>query len=94
MRTLPKTRSANKLAMGLYGQYTVYIYSILTIQAHCPGGYRFCCPICMKTPRPPDYAELHCLSAFSFQRGASLPEELVQRAHTLGYKALAVTDEC
>ena len=42
----------------------------------------------------PDYAELHCLSSFSFQRGASLPEELVQRAHTLGYRALALTDEC
>ena len=48
----------------------------------------------MKTPPPPDYAELHCLSAFSFQRGASLPEELVQRAHALGYGALALTDEC
>ena len=42
----------------------------------------------------PAYAELHCLSAFSFQRGASLPEELVQRAHALGYAALALTDEC
>ncbi|MDH4449367.1 MAG: error-prone DNA polymerase [Rhodoferax sp.] len=42
----------------------------------------------------PDYAELHCLSAFSFQRGASQPEELVQRAHRLGYAALAITDEC
>ena len=45
-------------------------------------------------PSPPGYAELHCLSAFSFQRGASLPEELVQRAHALGYRALALTDEC
>ena len=44
--------------------------------------------------RPHDYAELHCLSAFSFQLGASLPEELVQRAHALGYRALALTDEC
>ena len=43
---------------------------------------------------PPDYAELHCLSSFSFQRGASQPEELVQRAHALDYRALAVTDEC
>ncbi len=40
------------------------------------------------------YAELHCLSNFSFQRGASHPEELVARAHTLGYAALAMTDEC
>src|SRR5687768_17894534 len=42
----------------------------------------------------PDYAELHCLSNFSFLRGASHPEELVARAHALGYKALALTDEC
>jgi error-prone DNA polymerase len=42
----------------------------------------------------PDYAELHCLSAFSFQHGASLPDELVQRARALGYRALALTDEC
>ncbi len=42
----------------------------------------------------PAYAELHCLSAFSFLRGASQPEELVERAHALGYAALAVTDEC
>ncbi|CAM8640282.1 error-prone DNA polymerase [Comamonadaceae bacterium] len=43
---------------------------------------------------PPAYAELHCLSNFSFQRGASQPEELVERAHRLGYAALAITDEC
>lgn len=42
----------------------------------------------------PEYAELHCLSNFSFQRGASHPQELVQRAHELGYSALAITDEC
>ncbi len=41
-----------------------------------------------------DYAELHCLSNFSFLRGASHPDELVQRAHELGYRALAITDEC
>jgi error-prone DNA polymerase len=40
------------------------------------------------------YAELHCLSNFSFLRGASHPEELVERAAGLGYAALAVTDEC
>lgn len=39
------------------------------------------------------YAELHCLSGFSFGYGASLPEELVERAHALGYSALAITDE-
>jgi len=42
----------------------------------------------------PAYAELHCLSNFSFLRGASHPEELVERAHALGYSALALTDEC
>jgi error-prone DNA polymerase len=41
-----------------------------------------------------NYAELHCLSNFSFQRGASRPQELVQRAAELGYTAIAVTDEC
>lgn len=40
------------------------------------------------------YAELHCLSNFSFLRGASHPQELVERAHQLGYRALALTDEC
>jgi error-prone DNA polymerase len=40
------------------------------------------------------YAELHCLSNFSFLRGASQPEELVERAAELGYTALAITDEC
>ncbi|WP_228530081.1 error-prone DNA polymerase [Diaphorobacter caeni] len=42
----------------------------------------------------PGYAELHCLSNFSFQRGASHPGELVERAEQLGYAALAITDEC
>ncbi|HWI39730.1 MAG TPA: PHP domain-containing protein, partial [Burkholderiales bacterium] len=42
----------------------------------------------------PDYAELHALSNFSFLRGASHPEELVERARALGYRALALTDEC
>ncbi len=42
----------------------------------------------------PRYAELHCLSNFSFLRGASHPQELVRQAHTLGYQALALTDEC
>ncbi len=40
------------------------------------------------------YAELHCLSNFSFLRGASHPEELVERAEQLGYAAIAITDEC
>jgi len=40
------------------------------------------------------YAELHCLSNFSFQRGASHAGELVERAVELGYSALAITDEC
>ncbi len=40
------------------------------------------------------YAELHCLSNFSFLRGASHPDELVRRARDQGYRALALTDEC
>ncbi|MEH6551872.1 MAG: error-prone DNA polymerase [Pseudomonadales bacterium] len=40
------------------------------------------------------YAELHCLSNFSFLRGASRPEELVAQAAKLHYKAIAITDEC
>ena len=40
------------------------------------------------------YAELHCVSNFSFLRGASHPAELVTRAQELGYRALALTDEC
>src|SRR5882672_7531612 len=40
------------------------------------------------------YAELHCISNFSFLRGASHPEEMVGRALALGYSGLAVTDEC
>ncbi len=40
------------------------------------------------------YAELHCLSNFSFLRGASHAGELVARAAELGYHALAITDEC
>ena len=40
------------------------------------------------------YAELHALSNFTFLRGASHPEELVEEAVQLGYDALAITDEC
>ena len=40
------------------------------------------------------YAELHCLSNFTFLRGASHPEELVAQAVAQGYSALALTDEC
>ena len=39
-------------------------------------------------------AILHCLSNFSFLRGASHAEQLVSRAVELGYSALAITDEC
>src|SRR5687768_15196564 len=52
-----------------------------------------------RPPQPPaqylpDYAELFCLSNFSFLEGASHSEELVERAAALGYSALALTDEC
>ena len=41
-----------------------------------------------------DYAELHCISNFTFLNGASHPEELVRQAKSLGYCAIALTDEC
>ncbi|MFH0352253.1 MAG: error-prone DNA polymerase [Chromatiales bacterium] len=45
-------------------------------------------------PDLPRYAELHCLSNFTFLRGASFPEELLAEAQRLGYTALGLTDEC
>jgi len=42
----------------------------------------------------PPYAELHCLSNYTFLHGASSPEELVAQACALAYEALAITDEC
>ena len=42
----------------------------------------------------PDYAELACISNFTFLTGASHPQELIARAAALGYRALAITDEC
>jgi len=42
----------------------------------------------------PAYAELHCLSDFSFLRGASSADQLFARAVQCGYSALAITDEC
>ncbi|WP_322088958.1 error-prone DNA polymerase [Burkholderia sp. BCC1999] len=42
----------------------------------------------------PDYAELFCRSNFSFLHGASHAEELVERAAELGYRGIAITDEC
>jgi error-prone DNA polymerase len=47
-----------------------------------------------RTQGLPAYAELHCRSNFTFLTGASHPEELIARAHELGYTALAITDEC
>ncbi len=38
------------------------------------------------------YTELQITSNFSFLRGGSHPEELVERAAALGYRALAITD--
>ncbi len=40
------------------------------------------------------FAELHCLSNYSFLSGASHPEELVEAAAQKGYRAIALTDEC
>ena len=40
------------------------------------------------------YSELFCQSNFSFLVGASSPEEIVTTASFLGYRAVAITDEC
>ena len=40
------------------------------------------------------YAELHCVSNYSFLRGASHPRELIKRAADLNYSGIALTDEC
>ena len=40
------------------------------------------------------YAELNCLTCYSFLRGASHPHELVEQAAALGYTAITITDEC
>ncbi|HEY1076812.1 MAG TPA: error-prone DNA polymerase [Fontimonas sp.] len=42
----------------------------------------------------PAYAELHCLSDFSFLRGAATARQLFERAKVCGYSALAIADEC
>ncbi len=48
----------------------------------------------MQNTVSPDYAELVCQSNFTFLTGASHPQELVMRAAELGYRAIALTDEC
>jgi len=49
-------------------------------------------PLALAPRAGPSYAELHAKTNFSFLEGASHPDELVVRAATLGYRALAVTD--
>ena len=39
-------------------------------------------------------ALLQCMSNFSFLQAASHPEELLQKAHDMGYMHIAMTDEC
>ena len=43
-------------------------------------------------PSPPRYAELQCVSNFSFLRGGSHPSELVEQARQLGLTALGIAD--
>ena len=40
-----------------------------------------------------EYSELICRSNFSFLKGGSSPEEIIDRAKYLGYKSIAITDE-
>ncbi len=44
------------------------------------------------TIKPAGHAALWCKSNYSFLEGASHPEELVEEAHSLGLRALALTD--
>lgn len=44
--------------------------------------------------RPAHYAQLQCFSNYSFLFGASHPNELIEQAAELGYRAIALTDEC
>ncbi|WP_334119837.1 error-prone DNA polymerase [Limnobacter sp.] len=46
------------------------------------------------TQNPRHFAEALALSNFSFLKGASHPEELVQQAKLLGYSAIGIADEC
>ncbi len=64
------------------------IYMVTLVRASGPQKR----PSPLKRPRP--FAELHAISNYSFLRGASHPEELVEQAHALGYQAIAITDEC
>src|SRR5262249_26060561 len=69
--------------------------STATAAARAAGTCTAYSPDARSTMRAlPAYAELHCLSNFSFLRGASSSSELVERASALGYSALALTDEC
>ena len=66
-----------------------------TAYSRPPSGQTSGCPaVGAPGHLPAAYAELHCLSNFTFLRGASHPEELVGQAARLGYRALAITDEC
>lgn len=51
-------------------------------------------PPSRSNPQLPDYVELLATSNFTFLRGASHAEELIQRALKLGYKGLAIADHC
>ena len=77
----------------IYISFTVWIQRLAasTCPRRCPAS---AATAAMKSIALPRYAELHCVSNFSFLKGASHPEELVIRATELGYAALAITDEC
>ncbi|MCC6661132.1 MAG: error-prone DNA polymerase [Phycisphaerales bacterium] len=49
-------------------------------------------PAAFPPSHAPPYAELHVTTNFSFLRGASHPDEIVDRAAALGYEAVAITD--
>src|SRR5690554_2842865 len=40
------------------------------------------------------YTALHCLTHYTFLQSTNAPAQLVNKAADLGYRAVAITDEC
>src|SRR3977135_2792790 len=56
------------------------------------GIFALSSPIMDSTSMPNSYVELHARSAFSFLRGACVPEDYAQRCSDLGYAGMALLD--
>src|SRR5476649_2021485 len=91
MHMLRHTRSG--MIYCVYIQYYRYLINY-PIMSTTPARPTMTTAAPALSPGLPAYAELFCLSNFSFLQGASHAEELVARALQLDYAALAITDEC